>query len=52
MDFKLTRLFKLTASKFRSVTSFLLPKKLKNKMASESGDRAWAKQKHSPANVS
>ncbi len=52
MDFKLTRLLKLTASKFRSVASFLLPKKLKNKMQSEPSDRAWAKQKPAPANVS
>lgn len=52
MDFKLTRLFKLTASKFRSVTSFLLPKKLKNKIQSEPSDKAWAKRRPSPANVS
>lgn len=48
MDFKLTRLLKLTASKFRSVTSFLLPKKFK----SRTGDKAWARQRTAPANVS
>ena len=52
MDFKLTRLLRLAAGKFKSVTSFLLPRKLKNKGKPRSGDRGWAKQKHSPANVS
>ena len=52
MDFKLTRLLKLTASKFRLVTSFLLPKKIKSKIPSGTGDKAWAKSRPSTANVS
>lgn len=52
MDFKLARLLKLTARKFRSVTGFLLPKKFKNKIQSEPSNKAWAKRRPSPANVS
>ena len=50
MDFKLTRLTKLVAGKFREVTAFLLPKRFKSKK-SGLGDREWTGQRPSSANL-
>ncbi len=51
MDFKLTRLLKLTASRFGEVFRFLGPKRSKNKKAADAGGAAWPKPDTSPMNV-
>lgn len=50
MDFKLTRLLKLAARKFREVTAFLLPKKFKARRKPEPGEAGWTEQRPSSAN--
>lgn len=50
MDFKLTRLVKLAARKFREVTTFLLPNKFKGRRKPETGGEAWTGQRPTSAN--
>lgn len=53
MDFKLTRLLKLTAGKFRAVARFVLPgKQARPRKTSGDNGQDWTKPDISPANIS